>query len=105
MSLFRSTVWFAKGKPRSSANRKSDLPQLSFKIIILIKGMREYTKGGYESAAKKFNAADLDVDLSNRSIMVTGSNSGIGKVTALEGKNPHSFFSEFFLQKLHFPAL
>jgi dehydrogenase/reductase SDR family protein 12 len=53
--------------------------------------MREYTKGGYEAAAKKFNAADLEVDLSNRAFMITGSNSGIGKSTALEGKNYHVF--------------
>jgi hypothetical protein len=48
--------------------------------------MREYTKQGYESAGKSFNKADLEVDLSKRVIMVTGANSGIGKVTALEGK-------------------
>jgi dehydrogenase/reductase SDR family member 12 len=47
--------------------------------------MLEYTKSGYESASKSFNAADLQVDLSRKSIMVTGANSGIGKVTALEG--------------------
>ena len=51
------------------------------------KGLREYTKAGYESAAKRFNPVDLDVDLSNKAIMITGSNSGIGKSTALEGKN------------------
>jgi dehydrogenase/reductase SDR family protein 12 len=46
--------------------------------------MREYTKGGYQTASKNFNSDDLEVDLSNKSIMVTGSNSGIGKITALE---------------------
>jgi dehydrogenase/reductase SDR family protein 12 len=55
MSLFRSVVWFAKG-------------------------MREYTKAGYERAAAHFNPKDLNVDLSNRAIMITGANSGIGKV-------------------------
>ncbi len=59
MSLFRSSIWF-------------------------IKGLREYTKSGYEKAAREFNPKDLDVDLNNRSIMITGANSGIGKVTALE---------------------
>ena len=44
----------------------------------------EYTRGGFESAMKSFNAADLNVDLSKKSIMVTGANSGIGKTTALE---------------------
>ncbi len=55
----------------------------------------EYTKQGYEKAAKSFNPADLDVDLSKRHIMVTGANSGIGKVTALEG-NGH-----FILKAAH----
>lgn len=59
MSIFRSVVWFTKG-------------------------MMEYTRAGFESAAKAFNAADLEVDLSNKAIMITGANSGIGKVTALE---------------------
>lgn len=59
MSLYRNVVWFTKG-------------------------LREYTRAGYESAAKSFNPKDLDVDMKNRAIMVTGSNSGIGKVTALE---------------------
>ena len=70
----------------------------------------EYTKQGFETAQKNFNPADLEVDLSQRSIMITGANSGtcltwfkvlplsirinflffsyftgIGKVTALEG--------------------
>jgi hypothetical protein len=51
-------------------------------------GMLEYTKPGFESAAKSFNPADLEVDLSKRAIMVTGANSGIGKIAALEGLNP-----------------
>ena len=46
--------------------------------------MREYTRSGYESASKAFIVTDLDADLSKRCIMVTGANSGIGKVTALE---------------------
>lgn len=41
-------------------------------------------RGGYNSAAKKFTPADLEVDVSEHSFMVTGANSGIGKVTALE---------------------
>lgn len=61
MSLYRNIVWFSKG-------------------------LAEYTKSGYETAAKSFNSADLEVDLSNKVVMVTGANSGIGKVTALEGR-------------------
>ncbi len=59
MSFYRSAIWFAKG-------------------------MREYTKSGYERAAAHFNPTDLNADLSNRAIMITGANSGIGKSTAIE---------------------
>lgn len=59
MSIYRNTVWF-------------------------LKGMQEYTRCGYESAAKRFNPTDLEVNLSGRSFMITGANSGIGKATAQE---------------------
>ncbi|KAM4561457.1 dehydrogenase/reductase SDR family member 12 [Fundulus diaphanus] len=59
MSIYRNAVWF-------------------------VKGLQEYTKGGYEAAAKHFAPADLDVNLSGRSFMVTGANSGIGKAAAQE---------------------
>ncbi|XP_023687572.1 dehydrogenase/reductase SDR family member 12 isoform X1 [Paramormyrops kingsleyae] len=59
MSFYRNTVWF-------------------------IKGLQEYTKTGYEAAARHFIAGDLDVSLSGRSFMITGANSGIGKATACE---------------------
>ncbi|NP_001087650.1 dehydrogenase/reductase (SDR family) member 12 L homeolog [Xenopus laevis] len=58
MSLYRNTIWF-------------------------LKGMREYTKSGYETAAKQFVAEDLEVDVKGRSYMITGANSGIGKTAAL----------------------
>ncbi|KAL4609087.1 dehydrogenase/reductase SDR family member 12 [Arapaima gigas] len=59
MSLYRNAVWF-------------------------VKGLQEYTRAGYEAAAKHFVAGDLDVDLSGRSFVITGANSGIGKATACE---------------------
>ncbi|XP_058696637.1 dehydrogenase/reductase SDR family member 12 isoform X2 [Poecile atricapillus] len=59
MSWYRNTVWF-------------------------VKGLREYTRGGYESASKHFNPADVEVDVAGRSFLVTGANSGIGKATAKE---------------------
>ncbi|XP_038862943.1 dehydrogenase/reductase SDR family member 12 [Salvelinus namaycush] len=59
MSFYRSAVWF-------------------------VKGLQEYTKSGYEAAAKQFNTGDLDVNLSGRSFVITGANSGIGKATAHE---------------------
>lgn len=52
-----------------------------------MKGMQEYTRSGYESAAKRFNPTDLEVNLSGRSFMITGANSGIGKATAQEIAN------------------
>ncbi|KAM8857476.1 dehydrogenase/reductase SDR family member 12 [Synchiropus picturatus] len=62
MSIYRNAVWF-------------------------MKGLQEYTKSGYEAAAKTFVPADLEVNLSGRSFMVTGANSGIGKATAQEIAN------------------
>ncbi|XP_034042657.1 dehydrogenase/reductase SDR family member 12 [Thalassophryne amazonica] len=62
MSIYRNTVWF-------------------------VKGLQEYTRSGYEAAAKHFTAADLDVNLDGRSFMITGANSGIGKATAQEIAN------------------
>ncbi|XP_076454180.1 dehydrogenase/reductase SDR family member 12-like [Babylonia areolata] len=58
MTFFRNVVWFTKG-------------------------LREYTKSGYEKASVYFGQDDLKVDISQRSFMITGANSGIGKTTAL----------------------
>lgn len=44
-----------------------------------VKGLSEYTKSGYLSAAKKFKAEDLEVSCKGKSYMITGANSGIGK--------------------------
>jgi dehydrogenase/reductase SDR family protein 12 len=55
-----------------------------------IKGFSEYTRSGFESASKRFNPADINVDLSDQYIMITGANSGIGKVTALECAKRHA---------------
>ncbi|XP_064615024.1 dehydrogenase/reductase SDR family member 12-like [Liolophura sinensis] len=58
MSIYRQAVWF-------------------------VKGMKEYTKNGYTSASKHFNASDLDVQLNGRNFMITGANSGLGKCAAV----------------------
>lgn len=59
MSFYRNSVWLAKG-------------------------LMEYTRGGFISASKNFKVSDLDVDCSSKQYLITGSNSGIGKQTALE---------------------
>ncbi|XP_019731253.1 dehydrogenase/reductase SDR family member 12 isoform X2 [Hippocampus comes] len=59
MSMYRNAVWF-------------------------MKGLQEYTKSGYEAAAKTFVASDMDVNLNGRSFLITGANSGLGKATAQE---------------------
>ncbi|XP_055059477.1 dehydrogenase/reductase SDR family member 12 [Misgurnus anguillicaudatus] len=58
MSLYRNIVWF-------------------------IKGMREYTRSGFENASKSFAVKDLEVSMVGRCFMITGANSGIGKATAM----------------------
>ncbi|CAK6969498.1 dehydrogenase/reductase SDR family member 12 [Scomber scombrus] len=58
MSLYRNAVWF-------------------------LNGIHQYTRKGYEAASKDFEPQDLDVSVVGRSFMVTGSNSGIGKSTAM----------------------
>ena len=42
------------------------------------------SRSGYESASKDFVPDDLEVQVPGRAFMVTGGNSGIGKVTAME---------------------
>lgn len=54
MSIYRNGVWF-------------------------LKGLKEYTKSGYEKASQHFNAGDLEVNLKDRIFMVTGGSSGVGK--------------------------
>ncbi|XP_041752750.1 dehydrogenase/reductase SDR family member 12 isoform X2 [Coregonus clupeaformis] len=52
-------------------------------IVWFLKGIHEYTRSGYEQAAKHFVAKELDVAVVGRSFMITGANSGIGKATAM----------------------
>ncbi|XP_064159419.1 DHRS-12_like_SDR_c-like domain-containing protein [Anguilla rostrata] len=58
MSLYRNSIWF-------------------------LKGIHEYTRKGFESAAKRFVEKDLDVSVAGRSFMITGASSGIGKAAAI----------------------
>uniref|UniRef100_A0AAY4D4Q5 Dehydrogenase/reductase (SDR family) member 12 n=1 Tax=Denticeps clupeoides TaxID=299321 RepID=A0AAY4D4Q5_9TELE len=59
MSLYRNAVWS-------------------------LKGLREYTRSGYDAAAKHFQPGELEVSVAGRCFLVTGANSGIGKAAALE---------------------
>lgn len=38
----------------------------------MYRGLSEFTKGGYDKAAKRFDPKDLEVDLSGKSFIVTG---------------------------------
>ncbi|XP_075419606.1 dehydrogenase/reductase SDR family member 12 isoform X2 [Tenrec ecaudatus] len=59
MSLYRTAAWFAKG-------------------------LREYTRSGYEVASQDFIAGDLEIQVPGRAFLITGGNSGIGRETAIE---------------------
>lgn len=59
MSFYRNGVWF-------------------------IKGLKEYTKGGYQAASRNFTDSDLDINCTGLQFMVTGANSGLGKCIAIE---------------------
>lgn len=52
-------------------------------LVWFTKGFREYTKNGYFAAEKTFDPKALDVDVSSRTFMITGANSGIGKDAAV----------------------
>eukprot|EP01100_Stratorugosa_tubuloviscum_P007148 TRINITY_DN29_c1_g1_i10.p1 TRINITY_DN29_c1_g1~~TRINITY_DN29_c1_g1_i10.p1 ORF type:complete len:382 (+),score=188.70 TRINITY_DN29_c1_g1_i10:116-1261(+) len=49
-----------------------------------INGYRSYGKAGFERASTHWNIQDLNVDIQNKSFMITGANSGIGKEVARE---------------------
>ncbi|XP_046393343.1 dehydrogenase/reductase SDR family member 12-like [Ischnura elegans] len=53
-------------------------------MVWYLKGKREYTRLGYEAAAKNFREDDLKVDCKGKVYVITGANSGIGKSVALE---------------------
>lgn len=52
-------------------------------LVFIAKGLKEFTRGGYEAASKSFQPEDMKADISQRSFMITGANSGIGKSAAL----------------------
>ncbi|CEM13669.1 unnamed protein product [Vitrella brassicaformis CCMP3155] len=56
-------------------------------------GRQSFTKAGFEHAAKSFNPADCDVDLSSRHFIITGATSGLGlscaQVLARKGGTIH----------------
>lgn len=71
--------WAVKGKCSSTHTCILEGFSSSFWQVSL-----DLFRGGYESASKRFNPADVEVDVAGRSFLVTGANSGIGKATAKE---------------------
>ena len=65
MSIFRNTVW-------------------------IVKGLREYTSGGFTAAAKGFNQADLDVDCKGKAFMITGAAEVTSKLRSKTGSHCRS---------------
>ncbi|XP_064394208.1 dehydrogenase/reductase SDR family member 12-like [Halichondria panicea] len=53
------------------------------KSVFFFKGLSEFTRNGFQKAARNFQTSDLDGDISGLSYMITGANSGIGRSTAL----------------------
>ena len=49
-----------------------------------IHGYFNFTKAGFEAASKSFDPLALQVDLTGKTAIVTGANSGIGRIAALE---------------------
>lgn len=45
-------------------------------------GYKDFTKPGFVAASKSFDTTSLDVDVKGRTFVVTGANSGLGKLTA-----------------------
>lgn len=52
--------------------------------LFFLKGIHEFTRGGYDAASATFTSKDLEVNVSGKSFMITGANSGIGKAAAIE---------------------
>ena len=46
--------------------------------VFFVKGLREYTKTGYQAASHTFESLD-GISVRGRSYMITGANSGIGR--------------------------
>lgn len=51
------------------------------KLSFAIKGMWSFGKSGYTSAKQNFDPKALDVDLKGKVYIVTGSNSGLVRIT------------------------
>ena len=70
--------------PPQNHHQQPPAPTMISSVIFLAKGLREFTRGGYERAARAFDAAVLQRSLAGRRCMVTGANQGLGFQTSLE---------------------
>eukprot|EP00890_Picochlorum_soloecismus_P006281 jgi/Picsp_1/6654/NSC_03997-R1_protein len=52
--------------------------------FFLYTGLKNFTRGGYEHAAKSFDQSAMDISLKGKTCMVTGANQGLGFQISLE---------------------
>lgn len=49
-----------------------------------LNGWTHYTRSGYERASAEFNPDALNVDMTGKTVIVSGANSGLGRQAATE---------------------
>ena len=77
MSFYRNVVWFAKGyQEYTKENLFMTRLHTLTRPLLKMKSHKETIKGGYLKKSKNFKP--LNRDLSGKTILITGGNSGIG---------------------------